>query len=87
MVVRDRVGLHPPALLHVKRLDVSGCQALERDALFAEPRVNGVAQLAARGAIGVFDGDAGDLQPARRGGKQPIPGGNGRVRCRDDGRR
>ena len=86
VIVNDRVGLHPLALLHVKRLDVSGRQALERDALFAEPRFNGVAQQPAVGAVGAFsNGGAGDLQPAPEVvGKQLIPGGNRRVRRRDD---
>ena len=85
VVVNDRVGLHPLALLHVKRLDVSGRQALERDALLAEPRFNGVAQQPAVGAVGAFgDGGAGDLQPALEiVCKQLIPSGTGRVRCRN----
>ena len=86
-VVMDHgVGLHALPLLDVERLDVNSGQPLERDALLAEPRVDGVAQKPAVRAIGGHsDGGPGDLQPALQIiREQLIPGRiDGRVRRRN----
>ena len=86
-VVMDHgVGLHALPLLDVERLDVNSGQPLERDALLAEPRVDGVAQQPAVRAVGGHgDGGPGNLQPALQVIREQLVSGwiDGHIRRRN----